>query len=148
MDFDHPGMNHTPMSHSPMGHHAHMEEHDHPPMDYSGKRTDVVDHGGEVDYTGVQWFSEPPPARPPAVGPFFLINRSGYSLSFIYVVTSASSSRPIVCTRSSGDRPERSIRVCTQRSAQRTICAVSTVRAGKHRPTSLHVYSPLTPLPL
>ncbi|KAF9448187.1 hypothetical protein P691DRAFT_792858 [Macrolepiota fuliginosa MF-IS2] len=32
-------------------------------MDYSGKRTDVVDHGGEMDYSGVQWFSEPGPQR-------------------------------------------------------------------------------------
>ncbi|KXN86768.1 hypothetical protein AN958_09649 [Leucoagaricus sp. SymC.cos] len=36
-------------------------------MDYSGKRTDVVDHGGEVDYTGMQWFSEPPPPRAPTI---------------------------------------------------------------------------------
>jgi len=59
-----------PMGH-PMDHpmdHPHMN---HPPMDYSGKRADVVDHGGESDYTGIQWFSEPAPARPtpPATQP-------------------------------------------------------------------------------
>ncbi|KAF5368589.1 hypothetical protein D9758_002332 [Tetrapyrgos nigripes] len=28
-----------------------------------GKRTDVVDAGGEYDYSGMQWFKDPPPAR-------------------------------------------------------------------------------------
>lgn len=51
-----------------MGHHAHMD-HDHPPMEYSGKRADVVDHGGEYDYGGVEWFSEPAPARSQVGGP-------------------------------------------------------------------------------
>jgi hypothetical protein len=37
---------------------------EHPPMDYSGKRTDVVDAGGEFDYSGIQWFTDPP-ERPP-----------------------------------------------------------------------------------
>lgn len=64
MDFNHPSMNHPPMSHSPIGHPMeHNLEHIPPVMDYSGKRTDVVDHGGEFDYGGVQWFSEPPPQR-------------------------------------------------------------------------------------
>ncbi|KAF8202986.1 hypothetical protein BJ912DRAFT_842198 [Pholiota molesta] len=31
---------------------------------YSGKRTDVVDFGGEVDYSDVKWFQDAPP-RPP-----------------------------------------------------------------------------------
>jgi len=44
-------------------------EHDPPVMEYSGKRTDVVDHGGEFDYGGVQWFSEPPPQRSQPVRP-------------------------------------------------------------------------------
>ncbi|EKM84179.1 hypothetical protein AGABI1DRAFT_31840 [Agaricus bisporus var. burnettii JB137-S8] len=41
-------------------------------MDYSGKRTDVVDAGGEFDYSGMQWFTDrperppPPPTQPPA----------------------------------------------------------------------------------
>lgn len=35
-------------------------------MDYSGKRTDVVDVGGEVDYSNYQWFQDPPPRPPPA----------------------------------------------------------------------------------
>ncbi|KIL00571.1 hypothetical protein PAXRUDRAFT_129538 [Paxillus rubicundulus Ve08.2h10] len=30
-------------------------------MDYTGKHLDVVDFGGEVDYSGHQWFQEPPP---------------------------------------------------------------------------------------
>lgn len=30
-------------------------------MDYTGKNQDVVDFGGEVDYSGHQWFQEPPP---------------------------------------------------------------------------------------
>jgi len=30
-------------------------------MDYTGKRTDVVDFGGEVDYDGYQWFQDAPP---------------------------------------------------------------------------------------
>lgn len=65
MDFNHPSMNHPPMSHSPMGHPMdHPMDHEHPAMDYSGKRTDVVDHGGEFDYGGIHWFSEPPPQRP------------------------------------------------------------------------------------
>ncbi|KAF5384844.1 hypothetical protein D9615_001351 [Tricholomella constricta] len=37
-------------------------------MDYSGKRTDVVDVGGEVDYSNHQWFQDPP-ARPPPAAP-------------------------------------------------------------------------------
>lgn len=32
-------------------------------MDYTGKNLDVVDVGGEVDYSGHQWFQEPP-SRP------------------------------------------------------------------------------------
>ncbi|KIJ21942.1 hypothetical protein PAXINDRAFT_124270 [Paxillus involutus ATCC 200175] len=36
-------------------------------MDYTGKNLDVVDFGGEVDYSGHQWFQEPPPR--PEVGP-------------------------------------------------------------------------------
>lgn len=66
MDFNHPSMNHPPMSHSPIDH---SMEHDPPVMEYSGKRTDVVDHGGEFDYDGVQWFSEPPPQRSHPVRP-------------------------------------------------------------------------------
>lgn len=27
---------------------------------YSGKRTDVVDFGGETDYSDVKWFQDPP----------------------------------------------------------------------------------------
>jgi len=30
-------------------------------MDYIAKNVDVVDFGGEADYTGHQWFQEPPP---------------------------------------------------------------------------------------
>ncbi|KAF7784030.1 hypothetical protein Agabi119p4_195 [Agaricus bisporus var. burnettii] len=58
---DHPSMSHSP----PM-------DHEHTPMDYSGKRTDVVDAGGEFDYSGMQWFTDrperppPPPTQPPA----------------------------------------------------------------------------------
>jgi len=33
-------------------------------MDYSGKRTDVVDFGGEVDYSGYNWFQDAPPKQP------------------------------------------------------------------------------------
>ncbi|KAG8219648.1 hypothetical protein J3R82DRAFT_603 [Butyriboletus roseoflavus] len=43
-----------------------------PAMDYTGKNVDVVDVGGEVDYSGHHWFQEPPP-RPepqPAVQPY------------------------------------------------------------------------------
>ena len=29
-------------------------------MEYVGKRTDVVDLGGEVDYSHVKWFQDPP----------------------------------------------------------------------------------------
>lgn len=29
-------------------------------MDYSGKRTDVVDVGGEMDYSDYQWFQDVP----------------------------------------------------------------------------------------
>lgn len=36
-------------------------------MDYTGKNLDVVDFGGEVDYSGHQWFQEPPP-RPEVKG--------------------------------------------------------------------------------
>ncbi|KAG7098988.1 hypothetical protein E1B28_000874 [Marasmius oreades] len=39
-----------------------MEEHG--GNDLWGKRTDVVDFGGEVDYSGMQWFKEPPPEKP------------------------------------------------------------------------------------
>lgn len=46
------------MSHSP------PMDHEHTPMDYSGKRTDVVDAGGEFDYSGMQWFTDRP-ERPP-----------------------------------------------------------------------------------
>ncbi|KAL0578510.1 hypothetical protein V5O48_003503 [Marasmius crinis-equi] len=38
-----------------------MEEHG--GNDTWGKRTDVVDFGGEVDYSGMQWFTEPPPEQ-------------------------------------------------------------------------------------
>ncbi|KAL4070769.1 hypothetical protein J3A83DRAFT_3261726 [Scleroderma citrinum] len=34
-------------------------------MDYTAKNLDVVDFGGEVDYTGHQWFQEPPPRPEP-----------------------------------------------------------------------------------
>ncbi|KAK1228685.1 hypothetical protein PQX77_008338 [Marasmius sp. AFHP31] len=37
--------------------------------DLWGKRTDVVDFGGEVDYSGVQWFKEPFPEQPPPSQP-------------------------------------------------------------------------------
>lgn len=43
-----------------------------PSMDYIAKNVDVVDFGGEADYTGHQWFQEPPP-RPepqPVVQPY------------------------------------------------------------------------------
>ena len=30
-------------------------------MDFTGKNLEVVDFGGEVDYSGHQWFLEPPP---------------------------------------------------------------------------------------
>ena len=30
-------------------------------MDFAGKRTDVVDSGGEVDYSNYQWFQDAPP---------------------------------------------------------------------------------------
>jgi len=33
-------------------------------MDYTGKRPDVIDLGGEVDYSNMQWFQEPAPQRP------------------------------------------------------------------------------------
>lgn len=40
-------------------------------MEYGGKRTDVVDPGGEVDYSHVKWFQDPPlrPAPPPELPP-------------------------------------------------------------------------------
>jgi len=34
-------------------------------MDYSGKRTDVVDVGGEIDYSNYQWFQDAPPRPQP-----------------------------------------------------------------------------------
>jgi hypothetical protein len=30
-------------------------------MEFGGKRTDVVDFGGEMDYSHVKWFQDPPP---------------------------------------------------------------------------------------
>jgi hypothetical protein len=30
-------------------------------MEYTGKRTDIVDVGGEHDYSGHEWFQDPPP---------------------------------------------------------------------------------------
>jgi hypothetical protein len=33
-------------------------------MDYTGKRTDVVDFGGEMDYSHYQWFQDAPPRAP------------------------------------------------------------------------------------
>lgn len=30
-------------------------------MDISNKQTDTVDWGGEVDYSGYEWFKDPPP---------------------------------------------------------------------------------------
>jgi len=35
-------------------------------MEYTGKRNDVVDFGGEADYAGYEWFQDPPPKPPPA----------------------------------------------------------------------------------
>ncbi|KAF8745095.1 hypothetical protein AX14_010566 [Amanita brunnescens Koide BX004] len=35
-------------------------------MEYTGKRNDVVDFGGEADYGGFTWFADPPPKPPPA----------------------------------------------------------------------------------
>jgi len=32
---------------------------------YAGKRSDVVDFGGEMDYSNVKWFQEAPPRPPP-----------------------------------------------------------------------------------
>src|ERR1700678_1620776 len=29
-------------------------------MDFTGKRSDVIDLGGEVDYSNIQWFQDPP----------------------------------------------------------------------------------------
>ncbi|KAF9015575.1 hypothetical protein BDQ17DRAFT_54632 [Cyathus striatus] len=34
-------------------------------MEYAGKRTDVVDLGGETDYSGYKWFQDPPSRPPP-----------------------------------------------------------------------------------
>lgn len=34
-------------------------------MDFTAKNADAVDFGGEVDYSGHQWFQEPPPMAPP-----------------------------------------------------------------------------------
>ncbi|KAF8167707.1 hypothetical protein B0H34DRAFT_27016 [Crassisporium funariophilum] len=34
-------------------------------MEWAGKRADVVDFGGEMDYGNVQWFQDPPPRLPP-----------------------------------------------------------------------------------
>jgi len=38
-------------------------------MDAYGKRTDVVDLGGETDYSGYQWFQDPPLRPPPPSAP-------------------------------------------------------------------------------
>ncbi|KAK2461602.1 hypothetical protein APHAL10511_006065 [Amanita phalloides] len=35
-------------------------------MEYTGKRNDVVDFGGEADYGEIVWFADPPPKPPPA----------------------------------------------------------------------------------
>ncbi|KIK07496.1 hypothetical protein K443DRAFT_187050 [Laccaria amethystina LaAM-08-1] len=35
-------------------------------MDFAGKRTDVVDSGGEVDYSNYQWFQDAPPRPQPS----------------------------------------------------------------------------------
>lgn len=35
-------------------------------MAYTGKRTDIVDFGGEFDYSGHQWFQDRPQRPPPA----------------------------------------------------------------------------------
>lgn len=32
-------------------------------MEFTGKRPDVIDLGGEVDYSNMQWFQEPAPQR-------------------------------------------------------------------------------------
>ena len=29
-------------------------------MNFTGKQTDVIDFGGEADYSNMQWFQEPP----------------------------------------------------------------------------------------
>jgi hypothetical protein len=39
-------------------------------MDFTGKRTDIVDIGGDaMDYSGKTWFQDRPP-MPPPVGSF------------------------------------------------------------------------------
>ncbi len=40
-------------------------------MEYTGKRNDVVDFGGEADYGGLTWFADPPP-KPPVRLIYFL----------------------------------------------------------------------------
>jgi hypothetical protein len=35
-------------------------------MDFTGKRMDVVDAGGDIDYSDFQWFQNPPERPPPA----------------------------------------------------------------------------------
>lgn len=40
-------------------------------MEYTGKRNDVVDFGGEADYGGLTWFADPPP-KPPVRADLFL----------------------------------------------------------------------------
>lgn len=34
------------------------------PIDAFGKQIETVDWGEEVDYSGYQWFKDPPPPRP------------------------------------------------------------------------------------
>ncbi|KAJ8522010.1 hypothetical protein ONZ45_g1404 [Pleurotus djamor] len=38
-------------------------------MDFAGKRDDVVDFGGDWDYSDRQWFQDPPPQPPPQAPP-------------------------------------------------------------------------------
>jgi hypothetical protein len=41
-------------------------------MDYGGKRSDVVDVGGEIDYSNYQWFQDVP-QKPQAVRSVYIL---------------------------------------------------------------------------
>ena len=74
-------------------------------MDISTKQAETVDWGGEVDYSGYEWFKDPPP-RPEVSLPFTWIPRASHSYPWI-APTAAHDGQ--LCASARRDRTERGV---------------------------------------
>ena len=99
-----------------------------PEMDVYSKQADTVDWGDEVDYSGYEWFKDPPP-RPEVRSTNTLFPRADEP-DCVRVAAPAAAGNGAVRAPARRHRAERHVRLCAEECAERAVCTVQAVRPG------------------